>query len=108
MSDGIINNPHYRRMLSPQCYADRIDYLDFMIDFYFKVMLAMRHVKFKSSFRAQMTSSLQMMFTKGKSLRCLVDGYCHNRGSFFYIVKQTTQFFLLLLERPMNSCAHLK
>lgn len=70
-----IDNPEYRRMLRPQNPKDRIDYLEYMIDFYFKIMIALKKVGFKSPFRAQMTSSLQMMFTKGKSLCKLVDGY---------------------------------
>ena len=76
-----IDNPQYRRMLKPQSASDRIDYLDFMIDFYFKMMIALRNVGFKSQFRAQMTSSLQMMFTKGKSIRKLADGYSQNLGN---------------------------
>ncbi len=73
-----IDNPHYRRMLRPQCFADRVAYLDFMIDFYFKEMIALGRVGFKSEFRAQMSTTLQMMFTKGKSMRCLLDGYSHS------------------------------
>lgn len=76
-----IDNPKYRRMLQPHCFADRVGYLDYMIDFYFKVMIALGNVGFKSQFRAQMTSSLQMMFTKGKSMRTLLNGYSHRCGN---------------------------
>lgn len=79
-SKSIIDNPQYCRMLSPESPADRIEHLDYMIDFYFKVMMALGNVVFKSQFRAQMTSSLQMMFAKGKSLRRLLDGYSHMLG----------------------------
>ncbi len=75
-----IVNPEYRRMLRPLSTADRIGYLDYMIDFYFKVMIALKGVGFNSQFRAQMTSSLQMMFTKGKAMRTLIDGYSHRLG----------------------------
>lgn len=75
-----IDNPVYRRMLRPQTTSDRIEHLDYMIDFYFKVMIALGTVGFKSQFKAQMTSSLQMMFTKGKSMRRLLDGYNHTSG----------------------------
>lgn len=51
-----------------------------MTDFYFKVMVMLRRVGFKDPFRAEMTSSLQMMFTKGKAMRQLVDGYNHSKG----------------------------
>lgn len=75
-----IDNPKYRRMLRPQSIAEIIEYLDFMIDFYFKVMIKLGSVGFKDPFRAEMTSSLQMMFTKGKAMRQLVDGYNHSQG----------------------------
>lgn len=75
-----IDNPVYRKMLRPQTISDRIEHLDYMIDFYFKVMFALGTVGFRSQFKAQMTSSLQMMFTKGKSMRRLLDGYNHNSG----------------------------
>lgn len=61
-----IDDPKYRRMLCPQCYDDWVEYLDFMIDFYFKVIVFMGHVGFNTQFRAQMSISLQMMFSKGK------------------------------------------
>lgn len=73
-----IKNPNYRRMLRPQCFADRVAYLDFMIDFYFRAMVVLGPVGFKSEFRAQMSTTLQMMFTKGKSMRCLLEGYSHS------------------------------
>ena len=78
--NATIDNPEYRRMLKPQSSSDRIEYLDYMIDFYFKVMMALKGVGFKSQFRAQMTSSLQMMFTKGKAMRRLVNGYSQKLG----------------------------
>lgn len=80
MNNGTIENPWFRRMLKPQCPDDRFEYLDYMVDFYFKVMMELGSVGFKSQFRAQMTSSLQMMFTKGKSMRLLLDGYSHRNG----------------------------
>lgn len=76
-----IDNPKYRRILNPQSSADWIEYLDFMTDFYFKVMLALRNVSHKTQFRAQMATSLQMMFTKGKSMRCLLNGYSQENES---------------------------
>ena len=75
-----IENPKYRLMILPQTPSVRMGYLDFMIDFYFKVMIVLGAVRFKSQFRAQMTSSFQMMFTKGKSMRRLLDGYSHKNG----------------------------
>lgn len=61
-----VENSHYRRMLRPQCFADWVSYLNFMIDFYFRAMVTLGPVGFKSEFRAQMSTTLQMMFTKGK------------------------------------------
>lgn len=75
-----IDNPKNRRMVRPQCTSDWVEYLEYMIDFYFKVMIALGRVGFKSPFRAQMTSSLQMMFTKAKSMRNLLNGYQHREG----------------------------
>jgi len=59
---------------------DHIDYLDWMIDFYFKVTVAMRPVGFKSMFRMEMSHGVQMMFTKAKSFRKLLDGFGHSDG----------------------------
>ena len=73
-----IEKPNCCRMLRPQCFTDRVAYLDFMIDFYFRVMVALGRVGFKSGFRAQMSTTLQMMFTKGKSMRSLLEGYNHS------------------------------
>lgn len=53
-----IDNPKYRRILNPQSNADWIEYLGFMIDFYFRVMLALQNVGHKTQFRAQMATSL--------------------------------------------------
>ena len=41
-------------------------------------MIALGRVGFKSEFRAQMSTTLQMMFTKGKVMRCLLEGYSHS------------------------------
>ena len=67
-------------MLRPQSAIDRIAYLEFMIDFYFKVMMALKGVGFKTPFRAQMSTSVQMIFTKGKAMRELVGGFSHQLG----------------------------
>lgn len=75
-----IDSPKYHRMLRPQCYEDWVEYLDFMIDFYFKVIVVMGCVGFKTQFRAQMSTSLQMMYSKGKAMRSLVDGYNQKCG----------------------------
>ncbi len=78
--NGTIDNSAFRRMLKSQSAMDRIAYLEFMINFYFKVMLALKEVGFKSPFRAQMSTSVQMMFTKGKAMRELVEGFSHKAG----------------------------
>lgn len=75
-----IDNPRDRRMPRPQRYGDRVEYLGFMVDFYFKAILSLRHVGFRDEFRAQMSTTLQMMFTKGKSMLQLLDGYSHAGG----------------------------
>lgn len=77
----MIENPAYRRMLKPHCFSDRIAYLEFMISFYFNVSLVMKECRHNSQFRAQMATSAQMMFTKGKAMRQLIEGFNHNIGS---------------------------
>lgn len=93
-----IDNPLYQRMLKPQSPKDKIGYLEYMIDFYFKVMIALGRVGFKSQFRAQMTSSLQMMFTKGKSMCALLDGFSHKCG-FFRLNSQADHTVLFTIVR---------
>ena len=66
--NGTIDNPEYRKMLSPQYLSDRIAYLELMTDFYFKVMMALKGVGFTTLFRAQMSTSVQMMFTVSTQL----------------------------------------
>jgi len=67
-------------MVRPKSITDWIEYLEYMIDFYFKVIIALGYVGFKAPFREQMSCSLQMMFTKAKSMRRLLDGYHHREG----------------------------
>lgn len=78
MKELSINNQVYRRMLSPESLAERVMYLDFMIDFYFEVMCSLKNIGFKNQFRAQMSTMVQMMFMKGKSMRILLDGFSHS------------------------------
>ena len=75
-----IYNPKYRRMVSAESLSDIITYLDFMIDFYQKVMLVLKDFEFRSEFRAQMSAVIQMMFTKMKSMRVLLEGYILSDG----------------------------
>ena len=79
MKELTINNQVYRRMLSPESLAERVMYLDFMIDFYFEVMCSLKNIGFMNQFRAQMSTMVQMMFTKGKSMRILLDGFSHSK-----------------------------
>lgn len=69
-----VDNPIYRRMLRPESLADRLEYLDYMVEYYFKVAMALKQVRFKSPFRAEMATSLQMMYTKGKAMLSLAQG----------------------------------
>lgn len=101
-----IKNPNYRRMLRPQCFADRVAYLDFMIDFYFRAMVVLGPVGFKSEFRAQMSTTLQMMFTKGKSMRSLLDGVSHtNYGKKLSSSADHTILFTLVRTAYEQLCA---
>ena len=97
MKDKIINNRDFRRMLRPNTLKDRIDYLDWLIDFYFKVMVALRPVGFKDEFRAEMSLGVQMMFTKAKSFRNLLRGFSHTDGirTLFKLIDHTVLFTLV-------------
>lgn len=97
MKDKIINNRDFRRMLRPNTLKDRIDYLDWLIDFYFKVMVALRPVGFKDEFRAEMSLGVQMMFTKAKSFRNLLGGFSHTDGirTLFKLIDHTVLFTLV-------------
>jgi len=85
MKELSIDNQAYRRMLNPQSLADVVMYLDFMIDFFFKVMCSLKDIVFKNQFRAQMSTMVQMMFMKGKSMRDLMDGFSHSLGDVHFI-----------------------
>ncbi|MBO4961939.1 MAG: hypothetical protein J6C80_06900 [Flavobacteriales bacterium] len=76
---------------------DRINYLDWLIDFYFKVMVALRYVGFKNEFRAEMSLGVQMMFTKAKSFRNLLGGFNHTDGinTLFRLTDHTVLFTLV-------------
>ena len=84
-------------MLLPNTLEDRIDYLDWLIDFYFKVMVALRYVGFKNEFRAEMSLGVQMMFTKAKSFRNLLGGFNHTDGinTLFRLTDHTVLFTLV-------------
>ncbi len=75
---GAIDNLQYQRMLLAKSITDRIEYLSLILDFYYEVMIALRKVGFSSAFRAQMSCSVQMMFTKGKAMQSLLNGFSHN------------------------------
>lgn len=77
-----ITNPDYRRMLNPSCLQDRLDYLDYLIDFYFTAIIELGRYGFKDEFRAEISTTIQMMFTKAKMFRQLLNGFSHSDGSF--------------------------
>lgn len=71
----------YLKMLEGESLSDRIAYLDWMIDYYYRVCIALGKVGFRSHFRAEIGLGVQMMFSKAKSFRQLVDGYSHSDGN---------------------------
>lgn len=97
MKDKIVNNRDFRRMLRPNTLEDRIDYFDWLIDFYFKVMVALRPVGFKDKFRAEISLGVQMMFTKAKSFRNLLGGFSHTDGinTLFRLTDHTVLFTMV-------------
>lgn len=77
---GQITDPDYQRMLMPSCLKDRINYLEYITNFYFTAMVEVSRYGFKDEFRAEMSTTLQMMFTKAKMFRVLLDGFSHTDG----------------------------
>lgn len=65
----------------PENLKNNIAHLDTMLDFYFKVILNSFNVTFTNQFQAEMSHTVQMMFTKAKSFRVLLDGVSHTAGS---------------------------
>ena len=77
-----ILNPEYRRMLKPTCLKDQIDYLEYLTKFYFSVIIDLGLYKFKDEFQAEMSTFIQMMFSKAKMFRNLLDGFSHSNGIY--------------------------
>lgn len=65
------------RMLMPDNLKSNIAHLDVMLDFYYKIIVNLFNATFKYQFQAEMSHSVQMMFTKAKSFRVLLDGVSH-------------------------------
>ena len=86
-----------RRMLRPSCLQDEIDYLDYMIDFYYSVVIELKKVQFKDEFRAEFSVILQMMFTKAKTIRGALEGFFHNQNQYYLnnIIDHTMIFSML-------------
>lgn len=92
-----IKNLEYRRMLRPSCLKDRINYLEYLINFYFKAIVRLKDYIFENEFRAEMSTTLQMMFTKAKMFRELLDGFSHSNGlnSLNNLVDHTVLFTIV-------------
>lgn len=69
------------RMLMPDNLKSNIAHLDVMLDFYYKIIVNLFNATFKDQFQAEMSHSIQMMFTKAKSFRVLLDGVNHFIGT---------------------------
>lgn len=72
---------------------DSVAYLDWMIDYYFQVVLALSHVGFRDGFRSEMSLGVQMMFSKAKSFRQLIDGFSHSSDKV--VLKNVTDHTVL-------------
>lgn len=79
---GEITNPAYQRMLRPSCINDRISYLELMVKFYFSAIVKIGTHVFKDKFRAEISTSIQMMFTKAKMFLKLLEGSSHTDGTY--------------------------
>lgn len=71
---GAITNPFYRHILADKDLQAAKDYLDLMNNFYFKVMRDAAQTK-DTLVNSELRCLVQMMFTKGVSLRRMLDGF---------------------------------
>lgn len=76
--DGTINNPFYRHILADRDLQASKDYLDLMNDFYFKLMTDAAETK-DTLERSELRCIMQMMFTKGVTLRKMMDGFSYHQ-----------------------------
>lgn len=72
--DGVITDPFYRHILADKDLQASKDYLDLMNNFYFKVMRDAKQTK-DTLVNSELRCLLQMMFTKGVSMRRMLDGF---------------------------------
>lgn len=100
---GEITNPAYQRMLRPSCINDRISYLELMVKFYFSAIVKIGTHVFKDKFRAEISTSIQMMFTKAKMFLKLLEGSSHTDGTY-----KTILYYLQSLERHTSNFVLLK
>lgn len=94
---GEITNPAYQRMLRPSCINDRISYLELMVKFYFSAIVKIGTHVFKDKFRAEISTSIQMMFTKAKMFLKLLEGSSHTDGTYslHHLIDHTVLFTIV-------------
>lgn len=77
--DSAITNPIYQHILADKNLQASKDYLDLMNNFYFKVMRDAAETK-DTLVNSELRCLVQMMFTKGVSLRRMLDGFSFVQG----------------------------
>ena len=93
-NDNVIKHHVY---LFSENLSDKIKYLDFMLDFYHKVICVLNKDTPTLVFREQMSTSLLMMYSKGMALRNLVVSFSNTPKCGFStnIVDHTILFTLV-------------
>lgn len=76
----MISNSNFMRFCSPNSLQDKIDYLKFMSDFYFSAIIQMNKFKTVDKFYAEMSSTIQMMYTKSKLFMLVLNGFSDSDG----------------------------
>ena len=96
----------HQQMLMSDKLKESIVHLDFMLDFYFKVIFFTFESKFTNRFQSEISHTVQMMFTKAKSFRVLLDGVSHKVGSdsLIELVDHTVLFTIVrsAYEQPLS------
>lgn len=77
--DGSISNPYYQHILADRDLQASKEYLDLMNDFYFKLITDAAETK-DTLERSELRGLVQIMFTKGVTLRKMMDGFSYHQG----------------------------
>lgn len=73
---------NFRRFCFPNSLQDKIGYLNFISDFYFSAIIQMKQFATEDKFYAEMSSTIQMMYTKSKLFMLVLNGFSDSDGIY--------------------------